>query len=322
MMLRMPSAWAPINSAWSAIRFLSREVKWIRVSMPTWCWIMRASERALIRTRAIGLSPMLMASAPASLMSSAPAMHLAGLRPRGGSISTLTTNALPASRCAIGVGGSCSAGLRSIAIAAEGAGRWMRVFGAPGFSEGHLSDDREVGGLLRRGDCGQEFGQVGEGLEHEEVGTAFEERGDLFFEGRRCLGDTDAADRLELLTDRPDRSGNEDLLARDLAGFASQLDRPEIDVTDAPFQAMAGELDSVRAEGIGLDQLSAGGNVRAVNFLDDFGLGEVELVERALEADAARVKLGAHGAIAQQRPAAKPLEEGIRSFCVGCHGPQ
>ena len=139
MMLRIPRACAPISSAWSAIRFLSREVKWIRVSMPTCCRIMSASESALMRTRAIGLSPMLMASAPAALMSSAPAMHFAGLRPRGGSISTLTTNALAASRCANGVGGSCSAGLRSIGMAVEGLGRWIRVVAGTGFSAARMA---------------------------------------------------------------------------------------------------------------------------------------------------------------------------------------
>ena len=204
-----------------------------------------------------------------------------------------------------------------------------RFLGAQGeaiFGEGHLGHDRQVGGLLRSGDGGQEFGQVGEGLEHQEVSAAFEERGDLFFEGRRCLGDADAPDRLELLADRPDRSGDEDLLARDVARLASQLDRPEIDVTDAAFEAMAGELDSVGAEGIGLDQLRAGGNVRAVNFLDDFGLREVEFVKRALEADPARVQLGAHSPVAQQRPPAKPLEERVSTRLwyrrAGCHGSQ
>ena len=89
---------------------------------------------------------------------------------------------------------------------------------------------------------------------------------------------------------------------------------------------MTGELDPVGAEGIGFDQLGAGGNVRSVNFLDDFGLCEVELVEGALEADAARVELGAHGAVAQQGAAAKPLEERMDArfvaFRAGAHGAQ
>src|SRR2546425_1142499 len=291
MMLRMPSACAPISSAWSAIRFLSREVKWISVSMPT-CWrIMIASDSALMRTRAIGLSPMLTASAPASLTSRAPAMHFDGLRPRGGSISTLTTKLWAARRLANGVGGSCSAGVRSMAIAVDAGA--CRIRGAPAHGEG---------------------------------GAAFEQRGDLFLEGGRRLGDRDAADRLELLTDGADRPRDKDWLARDLARLARKLDGPEVDIPHPPFQAVAGELDPVGTEGIGFDQLGAGRNVRSVNFLDDFGLGEVELVEGALEADAAGMELGAHGAVAQEGASTKPLEEGMEPGFValggGAHGPQ
>ena len=199
---------------------------------------------------------------------------------------------------------------------------FLRAQGEAVFGERHLGHDRQVGRVSRGGDRGQEFGQVGEGLQHQEVGPAFEEGCDLFFEGRRRLGDADAPDRLELLADRADRAGQEDRLAGDLAGLASQLDRPNVDVTNPAVEAMAGELDAVGAEGIGLDQLGAGGNVRSVDFLDDFGLREIEFVEGTLEADAARVELGAHGPVAQQRPPAKPLEEGIRSFFVSCHGPQ
>jgi hypothetical protein len=87
---------------------------------------------------------------------------------------------------------------------------------------------------------------------------------------------------------------------------------------------MAGELDPVRPEGIGLDQLRPGRNVRSVNFLDDLGLGQVELVEGTLEADAPGVQLGAHGAVAQKGTSAKPLEErmGAGFGAVWRHGPQ
>src|SRR5207245_1476518 len=138
--------------------------------------------------------------------------------------------------------------------------------------------------------------------------------------------DRDPADRLELLADRADRSSEEDRLAGDLARLARQLDGSKVDVPHAPFEAVAGELDPVGAEGIGFDQLGTGGNVRSVNFLHDFGLGEVQLVERALEADAPGVELGAHGAVAQEGASAKPLEEGMEAGFValrgGAHGAQ
>src|SRR5207237_6953023 len=125
---------------------------------------------------------------------------------------------------------------------------------------------------------GHEFGQVGEGLQHQEVGAAFEERGDLFFEGRRGLDDADPPDRLELLADRADRAGEKDRVAGDLTSLPGELDRAEVDVTNPVFETMSGELDSVGTEGIGLDQLRPGRNVRSVNFLDDFRLCEVEFV--------------------------------------------
>src|SRR5438309_278671 len=207
MMLRMPSACAPISSACSAIRFLSREVKWISVSMPTCCRIMIASDRALIRTRAIGLSPMLMASAPASLMSCAPAMHFEG--------DLWTDPAVDAHD----VDPGAFERLHHLA-------RFLRAEGETIFGEGHLRDDWQVGRPLRRTDGGEQLGEIGERLQHQEIGAAFEERGDLFLEGRRRLGNCDAADRLELLADGADRSGEEDWLARDLARLPRQLDGP------------------------------------------------------------------------------------------------
>src|SRR2546430_2227152 len=135
--------------------------------------------------------------------------------------------------------------------------------------------DRLAGRTSRGSDGRQEFGQVGEGLQHQQVGTAFEECRDLFFEGRGRLGDADPPDRLELLADRADRAGDEDLLARDLAGFPGELDRANIDVSNLAVEAMAGELDAVGAAGIGLDQLGACRHVRAGEFLDDLWLREV-----------------------------------------------
>src|SRR5205814_2424511 len=124
-------------------------------------------------------------------------------------------------------------------------------------------------------------------------------------------------DRLEVLADRTDGTGDEDRLARDLTGLACQLDGSEVDVAHLTVEAVTGKLDPVGPEGVGLDQLGPGRDVRSVNFLDDLGLGEIELVEGALEADAAGVQLGAHGAIAQEGAAAKPFEERVAAVFGG-----
>ena len=204
--------------------------------------------------------------------------------------------------------------------------RFLRAQREAVFGEGHLGDDRQVGRFLRRADGREQLGEIGEGLQHQEVSAAFEQGRDLFLECCRRLSDRDAADRLELLADGADRPGEEDRLARDLPGLARQLDRAEVDVPHPPFEPVTAELDPVGAEGIGFDQLGAGGNVRSVNFLDDFGLCEVELVEGALEAHAAGVELGAHGAVAKEGAAAKPFEErmetGFSAIRGGAHGAQ
>ena len=122
------------------MRFLSRLVKWIRVSIPTRCRIMTASASALILTRAMGLSPMLIASAPASLTSWAPAIVFWGLSPRGGSISTLIVKPPSRKRRAKGVSSVSSVVQASIAI---GAGWVMearaREPAAPGVSAARMA---------------------------------------------------------------------------------------------------------------------------------------------------------------------------------------
>ena len=53
-----------------------------------------------------------------------------------------------------------------------------------------------------------------------------------------------------------------------------------------------------------------------MDLFDDPRLGQVELVEAALERHTARMELGAHGAIAEDGAALDPLEErveGLRS---------
>ena len=120
-MLRMPCECAPSSSDWSAIRFRSRVVKWMIVSRPTRRWMWSARLMQPIRTRAIGLSPMLMQSTPTSASSAAPFTIRVGLRPFGGSSSTLTTNFFSASACWSGVGSTLTAD--SMASTAGGAGR-------------------------------------------------------------------------------------------------------------------------------------------------------------------------------------------------------
>ena len=73
---------------------------------------------------------------------------------------------------------------------------------------------------------------------------------------------------------------------------------------------MHGELEAVRAEGIGLDPVGARLDVLGMDGLDDLGIVDVEDVETGVERHAAGVQHGAHGTVAQERPLAQALEEG------------
>src|SRR5206468_3373549 len=75
-------------------------------------------------------------------------------------------------------------------------------------------------------------------------------------------------------------------------------------------QAVHGELEAVRAEGIGLDPVGARLDVFGVNGLDDPGIVEIEHVEAGVERHAAGIEHGAHRAVAEERPLADALEEG------------
>ena len=73
---------------------------------------------------------------------------------------------------------------------------------------------------------------------------------------------------------------------------------------------MHGELEAVRAEGIGLDPVGAGLDVLGVDALNDLGIVEVEDVEAGVERHAPGIEHGAHRAVAEKRPLAQALEEG------------
>ena len=94
----MPSACAPSRSPCSRRRLRPRVGKCSTVSIPTCSWTSRQAAQALIRIFAIGESATSIASAPASRSVLAAATSCAALNERGGSISTVTTNAPAAER--------------------------------------------------------------------------------------------------------------------------------------------------------------------------------------------------------------------------------
>ena len=110
-MLRMPSACAPSRSLWIAMRFRSRDVKWMIGSMPMSRAISTASAtRAHAHARHGAVADVDAVDAERSSRCAAPSSALRGLRPRGGSSSTLTTNS-PAASFSRSVRRGCSSPL-------------------------------------------------------------------------------------------------------------------------------------------------------------------------------------------------------------------
>jgi hypothetical protein len=70
-----------------------------------------------------------------------------------------------------------------------------------------------------------------------------------------------------------------------------------------------GELEPVRAEGVGLDEIGARRDVLEVDRLDGLRIVEVQDVEARVERHAARVEHRAHGAVGEERARLEPLDQ-------------
>jgi hypothetical protein len=68
-------------------------------------------------------------------------------------------------------------------------------------------------------------------------------------------------------------------------------------------ESVLGELEGVGAEGVGLQNLGAGGHVLAVNVPHQVGLPHGEFIEADVQEDAPVVELGPHAAVEDVDPA-------------------
>ena len=117
------------------------------------------------------------------------------------------------------------------------------------------------------GDGDLERVEVEERLEHEEVDAAAFEDLRLLGIQRPVLVDVE---HLEL-AQRPDRAGDEDVAARDLARLAGEPHGSRVDALEVVAEAVRGELAPVGAERVRLDQLGARADVARVH--GDHALG-------------------------------------------------
>jgi hypothetical protein len=178
-------------------------------------------------------------------------------------------------------------------------------------AEGHLRDDRHRSGeRAHRAYRGEDLGQVLERLEHEHVQAALEQPLGLLAEGALGFGHRDRAERLEVAPERPHGAAHERARAGDLAGVAGHLHALAGDDARLRAQAVRIQAGGAGSERVGLDELGAGGEVLAVDGLDEDRVGDVQFVEAAFERDAALEEQRAHGAVGEERALGEPGEEG------------
>ena len=172
--------------------------------------------------------------------------------------------------------------------------------------ERHQADDRKARHRADRCDRGLEIVEVEERLHHEEVGAAPLEHARLLrVEGRRL-------EALELdVAEGPDRAGDEDVAAADLARLAREADPFAVHALEVLLEEVLRELRPVRAERVRLDQLGAGADVADVDGHDAVRRAYVRLLRRAQPGHGGRDER-AHAAVRHDRRAGrKPVDEAV-----------
>jgi len=178
--------------------------------------------------------------------------------------------------------------------------------------EGQERDDRQARDALDGLDRGHELGEVVERLDHEQVCAAP-------FEDPRLLGEQlgEIGPAQLGVADRPDRAGDEHVLAGHLARFSRQPHGSRVDALEIVLEEVRGELRPVSAERVRLDQLGPGADVADVDSHDALGRAEICLLGTAQPRHGARDQR-THPAVGHDRgPAAQALDELVRGLGFG-----
>jgi len=144
---------------------------------------------------------------------------------------------------------------------------------------------------------GADLVDVTEGLEHEEINAALDKGAGLLGEILLSLVYPGLPPGLDANTERTNRARDPGLL---FGGTARQPRTLEIDREHLIRQAEVAQLDPIGAEGVGFDHVRAVADVGLMDLADEIRLGEVQLVERAIEEDALGIEHRAHRAVADE----------------------
>ena len=164
--------------------------------------------------------------------------------------------------------------------------------------EAHQRHDRQARDGAHRLDRELQLEQVVERLEHHDIGAAA-------LQDPRLLGERGAV----VLSARPDRPADEDLAAGDLACLAGELHPGRVDLLEVVLEEVLGQLGSVRAERVRLDQLGPGVDEADVHRDDRVGGAQVRLLGAAQARHGGR-EHDSHAAVGDdRRPGAQAVGE-------------
>ena len=158
--------------------------------------------------------------------------------------------------------------------------------------ERHLRDDRD-----RRGEAAHgahrlgRLEQASERLQQDEVDAGFQQDARLLLEDLAHLRQVERSVRLDERAERPDRPGDEGVLAG--GGFPGQARALAVDLLERVGPLVDGELDAVGVPRVGRDDPGARADVVVVDLADGVGVGQVQRRPRLVGGGAAR---------GQQRP--------------------
>ena len=120
-----------------------------------------------------------------------------------------------------------------------------------------------------------QFRDIGKRLQHKQINSAFKQRRHLgrehllrFIKGRRSV-------RFDAQPERTDGAGYKHAIS---GGFAGDLCGPNVDFAQTAFQTIGLKLICRSAESICLNDFSAGADVFRVNFADQIGSDQIQLV--------------------------------------------
>src|SRR5271157_3054177 len=181
---------------------------------------------------------------------------------------------------------------------------------------GELRDDGQAGegadGINRQ----QQFFDIGKRFEDEKIDAPLLKGQRLLVKnGKNEIGLGMA--RLHADAERPDGAGDKDLARRGFPRFAGDLHAAAVQALHVVAEAEGSELEAVRPEGVGFDDLRARFDVALVDTENRFRLGGVEFVKAAYRSHGF-VQHGAHRAVRNENRILQPFVEilNLHESCV------